>query len=152
VSRGGGGILERGVLEFASPNMRYLQLQVLQNTTEGFDMGRAFRLRVHAPGYPSGWRCTETPQTRPLDDPRDIEGELTVMRAADTTIDGAAMHAYILSSGTPPERVKHNLYIGMRTGLPRRQVLLETFGGERTTYFDYYDYGAKIKITPPSCQ
>jgi hypothetical protein len=40
----------------------------------------------------------------------------------------------------------------MRTGLPRRQVLLETFGGERTTYFDYYDYGAKIKIAPPSCR
>src|SRR5579864_1118893 len=59
------------------------------------------------------------------------------------------LHIYILASGSPPSTVEHSLAIGAKTGLPRRHVLMESYGAERTTFFDYYDYGALIHIPPP---
>jgi len=48
--------------------------------------------------------------------------------------------------------VKHTVYTGTQTELPRREVLVEGYGGERITYFDYSDYDAKIDISLPPCQ
>jgi hypothetical protein len=153
VSLGGGGILERGVLEAAYPNVRHLRLQVSGSTiTEGIDAGKSFRALVNVAGYPKGWQCTGAPQTRPLDDPQDITGRLLAMRRGDTVIGGMPMHVYSLSSGTPPNTVQHTIYVKTQTGLPYREVLTESYGNKRITAYDYYDYGAKINIPVPACQ
>jgi hypothetical protein len=47
-----------------------------------------------------------------------------------------------------PSTSHQKLYVGVQTGLPRRASME---GDGYSSSIDYYDYGAKITITPPSC-
>ena len=50
--------------------------------------------------------------------------------------------------GKPSTR-SEKLYVGVKTGLPRRGIMESD--GSPTTIIDFYDDGAKITIAPPAC-
>jgi hypothetical protein len=82
--------------------------------------------------------------------PWNQKGEVTVTRIPGLVIGGMPAHGYAwtYTFDVAGQTITGNekLYVGVQTGLPLRDV---TEGSGSTITFDYYDYGAKITITPP---
>jgi hypothetical protein len=98
------------------------------------------------------WNCADPLRLSPADTVPlwDRKGEVSVTRIPDRVIGGMPTHGYAYTqtfeSAGIPLTTKEKLYVGVQTGLPLRQM---TETGKTTSTFDYYDYGAKITITPP---
>ncbi len=99
------------------------------------------------------WPCVPAKATAgllPALDVENLDAEVFVTRIQDLVIDGMPTRGYnyvlIYRGQVQSYTVNNRLYIGVRTGLPRRAVLDKT-GVTR----DFYDYGAKITITLPPC-
>lgn len=111
------------------------------------------RFRINAPGGPGSWQCQGSPSIEfPGNPTKTIQGPVDVSRRADTVITGTAVRTYTYryAATTQGQTVKGEttLYVGTKTGLPRRAV---TAGGGEDVTIDYYDYGAKIDIRLPPC-
>lgn len=135
-----------GITEFVPPNSTHA---IIPGLLEAIWVGDAYRVRAG-----EKWECTPAPTggAPGLIPPIWKQpGEVTVARSQNLVIDGMPTRGYDFTrTGTSKGRtitMKYKLFVAVQTGLPRR---LEVSGGARET-FDFYDYGAKITITPPPC-
>jgi hypothetical protein len=141
------------IVEFVPPDSRHFIEQHPGGRSEGFAVGDKTWMPVG-----DKWQCVSAgiPQgplpkfEGPL--PK-VEYEITVMRGQDLVIEGTPTRSYNSTSTQKFQGQsitdKTRFYIGITTGLPRRIVFEKDSG--YTTTIDYYDYGAKISITPPPC-
>jgi hypothetical protein len=146
------------VIEFA-PGSGAMH-STMQSQSGGMEMvvvGSEGRFRINASGAPAGWRCQAVPANMRPGDPASmqslLQGTVDIARAPEASIDGKPMRVYVytVQGGAAGQSVtlKTTLYVGSENGLPRRAAVIGP-GAEQTT-MDYYDYGAPIQITLPSC-
>lgn len=115
---------------------------------EGITVGNTAWKRDHN----GTWDCAHPVRLSPTDAVPlwDRKGEVTVTRVPDLVIGGMQTRGYAYTQTFEISGIslttKERLYVGVQTGLPLRQI---TDTGQTTSTFDYYDYGAKITITPP---
>lgn len=134
--------------EFVHPDKSHVTVRSSQYVYEVFTVGKQSSSRMTAPGQPAGWQCA--PLSAPvlglfgnIDQFQKDLDTTPVARKPDTVVEGMPVHAYAEGTGT--------LYVGVRTGLPRRIVDTDKENGGTITV-DFYDYGAKITIVLPACQ
>lgn len=148
----GGGTMIR---EFVPPNSLHIVSQTPAGGSETVIVGTVYAVRgkpgdkwLCPPGGPETWKDTFFPKVEDIPAGQTV----TVTRAQDLVIDGMPTRGYDYTfTGQVQGRPFTNhqkLYVGVPNGLPRR-ALWESDG--YTSTFNYYDYGAKITITPPSC-
>ncbi|HLW60529.1 MAG TPA: hypothetical protein VKV57_11485 [bacterium] len=160
VSGGPGGGTVSG--EFAPPNAYHLTQQSPRGTSETFSVGGKIVSRQAEPGCRgrSMRDSAQDPNGSPFfKDPEDFDGEYTITRQPDTTIDGTPVHAYGIVMRAPRGggQITGTISIGTETGLPRRNVFTiagvsgQGGGTTGTSTTDFYDLGAKIAIVLPDC-
>ena len=142
------------IREFAPPNSVHVVSQTPAGGTEIIIVGTVYATRV--PG--DKWLCPQIPQETWKDTFFPKAGELpgdqtvTVTRVQGLVIDGMPTRGYDYTFTNQvqgrPSTSHQKLYVGVQTGLPRRASME---GDGYASSIDYYDYGAKITITPPSC-
>ncbi len=145
------------IREFVPPKSVHIVSQTPAGGSEIIIVGTVYAARK--PG--DKWQCPQIPPETWKDirstffpKAEDMLGEqtVTVTRAQDLVIDGMPTRGYDYTFASQvqgrPFTTKWKLYTGVQTGLPRR-ALMEADG--YASPIDYYDYGAKITITPPSC-
>ena len=76
--------------------------------------------------------------------------EASSVRPSNSTCAAVRRYIYRYAATVQGQAVNEQttFYVGTQTGLPRRAV---TLGGRSDATVDFYDYGAKIDIQPPSC-
>lgn len=135
-----------GVVEVAPPDKMHSTGHMSGGTIESITVGKESRIRYEMPGLPAGWQCLAS-ESRPivLFDVDKMRKDMTeVVRKPDTVIDGTPVRAYV-----DPSNPGDILYVGAKTGLPRRFVDADKESGGTG---DFYDYGARITITLPPCK
>ncbi len=142
------------IREFVPPNSVHIVSQTPAGGSEIIIVGTVYAARklgdkwLCPPVSPETWKSTFFPKAEDI----PAEQTVTVTRAPDLVIDGMPTRGYDYTFTSQvqgrPSTSHQKLYVGVQTGLPRR-ALWEADG--YTSTFDYYDYGAKITITPPSC-
>jgi hypothetical protein len=138
------------IIEFAPPDSQHRILRGYPDiiAPEGITVGNTAWKRDHN----GKWDCAHPVRLSPTDAVPlwDRKGEVTVTRVPDLVIGGMQTHGYAYTQTFEISGIslttKERLYVGVQTGLPLRQI---TDTGQTTSTFDYYDYGAKITITPP---
>jgi hypothetical protein len=131
----------RGIFEFAPPNNWHITATAPNGGAfETIRVDGRVATRMNLPGQPAGWRCGTSKTDRPIFDPTTAAGTYNMSRGPDTVIDRVPVHTIAWNDGTK----RTTYYIGVQNGLPKRAV------SERDT-IDYYDYGANVVITPPTC-
>jgi hypothetical protein len=132
-----------GLAEFVRPHSAHFVGKSSQGSVELFHIGTQNYIHYDVPGMRTGWQCTTSRnQYNTYVDIDKLRKDTTtvVVRRSDTVIDGTPVHGYAdADSGD-------ELYVSAQTGLPRRVV-----EPRNTATADFYDYGAPIAITPPSC-
>jgi hypothetical protein len=131
-----------GLSEIVRPDKGHFVGKSAQGSIELFVIGTQHYTHYDFPGAPSGWRCSTGREHNTYFDIDKMRADTTtdVVRAPDTVIDGTPVHGYA------DAKTGDELYVGTQTGLPRRIV-----EREKTATVDFFDYGAPITITPPSC-
>ena len=128
---------------------------VAENQFGGMEIiivGSDSRFRTKVRGVPTAWQCQAVPQNARPTDPMSIEGIVEVARGKDTTIDGTPVRTYAYTTTRDNFTRRTTLYVEMPTGLPRRTVTGVDSGGIAVGQtIDFYDFGAQISITLPSC-
>jgi hypothetical protein len=130
-----------GISEFVPPNTKHT---IVPGLLESFSVGNKYWVR----GIGDKWDCSLAAKG-PLVGASvwDQQGEVTAKRIPALVIGGVATRGYAyMFTGTVNGRTvtgNQKLYVAVQTGLPRRAVV------EDKLTFDFYDYGAKITITPP---
>lgn len=114
-------------------------------------VGNEERHRLVVRGQAGKWLCGGSASPGDLE-PADVRGTVRPARGPDTTIDGARVYTYayaydVMVEGRSITRSRM-IYVGTKTGLPRRSVEQLVPG---PYILDYYDYGAKVEITLPPC-
>jgi hypothetical protein len=123
-----------------------------QLTLETITVGGDSRHRLIVAGRAGAWRCDRKPHGLEPD-PTTMQDTVRAARGAEAVIDGARVHVVtyswdVLVAGKYVTR-QTTVSVDPRTGLPRRSVSPLVRG---EYILDYYDYGAKIKITLPICR
>lgn len=140
--------------EFVPPNSLHVVSQTPAGGSEIIIVGTVYATRKPGDKWlcpqipPETWKDTFFPKVEEL--PR--EQTVTVARVQGLVIDAMPTRGYDYTFTSQvqgrPATSHQKLYVGVQTGLPRR-ALME--GDGYTSTIDYYDYGTKITITPPSC-
>jgi hypothetical protein len=130
-----------GISEFVPPNTKHT---IVPGLLESFSVGNKYWVR----GIGDRWDCSLAVKGPLVGAPVwDQQGEVTAKRIPALVIGGMATRGYTyMFTGTVNGRTvtgNQRLYVAVQTGLPRRAVV------EEKLTFDFYDYGAKITITPP---
>ena len=136
----------QGLMEFATPDSYHFTNQAQNYSFETIKVGGTVATKGNIPGATAGWRCSTAKSTdRPLIDlaMQRGTGTFNVSRDPDTVIDGTPVHTIF---STKDGGNKDTIYVGSQNGLPKRVIADD---GRRT--IDYYDYGAHVAITLPSC-
>jgi hypothetical protein len=161
ISGGPGGGAVTG--EFAPPNAYHLTQQSPRGTSETFSVEGKIVSKANGTGVPGGARCVtlaRDPNRSPFfKDPEDFDGEYTITRQPDTTIDGTPVNAYgiVIRGSRGGGQITGTISIGTETGLPRRNVFTvagvsgQGGGMTGTSTTDFDDFGAKIAIVLPNC-
>lgn len=130
-----------GITEFVPPNTKHT---IVPGLLESFSVGNKYWAR----GIGDKWDCSPNVNGPPVGAPVwEQQGEVTAKRIPALVIDGKPTRGYAYTfTGTITGRAvtgNEKLYVAVQSGLPRRAVV------EDRLTFDFYDYGAKITITPP---
>ena len=142
------------IREFVPPTSLHIVSQTPAGGSEIIIVGTVYAARKPGdkwacpPGGPETWKSTFFPKVEDI----PAEQTVTVTRVQGLVIDGMPTRGYDYTFTGQVQGQSHTqkqkLYVGVPTGLPRR-ASMESDGYAST--IDYYDYGAKITITPPSC-
>ncbi|HKV45214.1 MAG TPA: hypothetical protein VJT32_11165 [bacterium] len=128
--------------EIVPPDREHWTGQGAQLSGEWVRVGTAVRTRFVIGGTPGGWQCNISAPSF-LAEVDKHKNDVTALRRPDAVIDGVPVRVYTDGAGS-------TLYIGTRTGLPRRLVSVNSQSGKGDT-LDFFDYGAKLTITLPPC-
>lgn len=136
------------VIEFVNPDR--MRMVMAGGQMEMIQVGREQRLRMA--GGP--WQCprggvTTAPQVPSATLPEGVM-EVTVERGPNAKVGGEETRTYRYWFGPRREAV-FQLYVSVRTGLPRRMQVLDEQGRVQTT-MDYGDFNAPLRIELPPCQ
>jgi hypothetical protein len=142
------------IREFVPPSSVHVVAQTPAGGSEIIIVGTVYATRKPGDKWlcpqipPETWKATFFPKVEAI----PAEETVTVTRAPSLAIDGVSTRGYDYTFASQVQGrssgMHQKLYIGIQTGFPRRG-LMESAG--YTSTIDYYDYGAKITITPPSC-
>lgn len=135
--------VRQAMMEFVPPDAMRTTAETKDGAMEMVRVGGKTAVKIGA----AGWRCPQIPQPTTLPNLRTLEGSVDISRGADTAINNTPVHTYLYAttSGASQRTTKGTWYVGSQTGLPARFVI--SGGGT----IDYYDYGAAITITFPTC-
>ncbi len=130
-----------GITEFVPPNTKHT---IVPGLLESFSVGNKYWARRIG----DKWDCSSAVNGPPVGAAVwDQQGEVIAKRIPALVIGGTPTRGYTYTfTGTingRPVSGNQKLYVAVQTGLPRRAVV------EEKLTFDFYDYGAKITITPP---
>ena len=134
------------VVEFVNPDR--MRMVMGGGQVEVVRVGSEQRMRTA--GGP--WQCRmmfPAPQT-PSGGPPQGETQVTVQRGPNRKVGGEEARTYRYWFGSRADSVMQ-LYVSVRTGLPRRLQVLDQAGRVQTT-MDYTDFNANIRISLPPCQ
>lgn len=148
----GSTIVNSATLEVVPPDSMHVMGQLSPMTLfEAIVVGKEGRDRVIDHGVSTPWRCRHFDGASLLLDPESSQAAKTVTRGTDTIIDGTPVRAYSYAEISPTRlsRGRRDVWIGTKTGLPRR---LRVMMASATMTQDFYDYGAKIAIILPACR
>jgi hypothetical protein len=120
-------------------------------TLEMIIVGQEIRYRLTGPGMSGTWLCQGAPPAgRPPPQPGKFEGEVTISRLGESTVEGARAQGYAYTMRTQGQTSKQRLFVLADGGLPRRVEVLDA-GDQVVGTLDYYDFNAPITIELPKC-
>lgn len=130
-----------GITEFVPPDTKHT---IVPGLLESFSVGNKYWARRIG----DKWDCSSAVNGLPVGAPVwDQQGTVIAKRLPALVIGGMPTRGYTYTfTGTIKGQTvtgNQKLYVAVQTGLPRRAVVEENFT------FDFYDYGARIAITPP---
>ena len=139
-----------GIMEFATPGAYHMTMQTKAGPVEMVGVNGKTAVKLNVPGAPAGWQCRDMPQPASVPDLEKAQGTINIARQPDTTVNGTPVHVYATSTTMPSSKapISATWYVGSATGLP---VRLTTGEAGHQSMMDFYDYGAAIAISLPSC-